>query len=89
MKKQDIEMIDHMMRASFQRSALMAFILHLFRTEEELTIDEIRTRVTIQFSRLIMSDTMVHDHIDKEVIKAMGDWGEGQMLVQEIKDLLK
>ena len=76
-------------QAARQRAGLMGLIIGLLKEEKDLDINQVKSKIINCIGVLIDLDVMVKDEIDLEVALACEEHLEGQLLVDEAKDLLK
>lgn len=80
---------EHLIQAAKQRAGLMGLINALLEEEQELTLTQIKLKITTCLSGLVVLDAMVGDEIDFEVIGACKTFLEGEQALDDVRDLLK
>ena len=76
-------------QAARQRAGLMGLIIGLLKEEKDLDINQVKSKIIHCIGVLIDLDVMVKDEIDLEVAQACKEHLEGQLLIDEVIDLLK
>lgn len=76
-------------QAARQRAGLMGLLMGLLQEKKDLDINQVKSKIANCIGVLITVNAMVMDEIDLEVAQACREHIEGQMLVDEVIDLLK
>ena len=80
--------MNHIVKASHQRAALMGLFLAILQEEADLTIDQVKDKLVSMFATLIELGVVVDDEIDMEVAKGCRDYCKQGLALQQLKDLL-